>query len=344
MTRPTLAPNASAHFNAWLWAKLHALAADLEHELGDDFVALVLAGGFGRGDGGVITRDGVECPYNDLDFVLVVERRTARQTARLARLSAAHETAIGVPVEFGRPVTEREIQQWPQWLLWHDVVHGHVVVAGPDDIVRRNAPARIADQPALIEASRLLLNRGAGLLRALRIAHGSEAAPDSDFVVRNAHKCAQAIGDALLIGAGTYAPTLSARHARLRRLLLRTNPRDAAILRWHGRALAFRQSPAAPDAGTDSLASLEELSFLWHEVFSELEKMAPRRRVREPEEHHWRRWPRNLIRSLQSGTLSLQHPRERLYRLLPALLDAPTADTHWSDQAARTLALWSRVH
>ena len=350
MKTPILAPSASHAFNAWLWLRLQTLAGDLERALGDDLVALVLAGGFGRGDGGVTRRGSLELAYNDLDFVLVVRRRRARHAAILARIGAEHEAHIGVPVEFGRPVTERDIRSWPQWLLWHDVVHGHVVVYGPDDIVRRNAPASIAGAPPLIEASRLLLNRGAGLLRALRVAHGTEPSPDDDFVVRNAHKCAQAIGDALLIGAGIYAPTLAERHVRLRRLLLQTNARDAQILRWHERALRFRQSPGQPDPWTGSLDALEELSRLWHDVFRELERLDPQRArtarsgVREPEEHHWRQWPRNLVRRLQSGAVSLRHPRERLYRFLPSLLQTPAPTPRWSQQSARTLALWARVH
>lgn len=341
MTMKTLAPAGSAEFNAWLWMKLHTLAADLERALGDDFVALVLAGGFGRGDGGVITRAGVECPYNDLDFVLVVRRRTARQARVLSRVTSAHTAAIGVDVEFGRPVTEREMRRWPHWLLWHDVVHGHVVVAGPDDIVRRNVPAHIAGPPPITEASRLLLNRGAGLLRALRIAHGAEASPDEDFVVRNAHKCGQALGDALLISAGCYAPTLAERHVRLRQLLLRTSLSDSAILKWHERALAFRRDPRHPAPWTSTLAALEELSALWQNVFLEIERLQP---AREPGERHWRLWPRNIVRSLQTGRFSLRHPRERLYQFLPTLLGAPAPDAQWSQLSARTLALWARVH
>lgn len=341
MTTKTLAPAGSHQFNEWLWTKLRALATDLEQSLGDDFVALVLAGGFGRGDGGVITRAGVERPYNDLDFILVVRRRSARQPRVLARIASAHAESIGVEVEFGRPVTEHDMRRWPHWLLWHDVVHGHVVIAGPEDVVRRNAPAHIAGPPPVTEASRLLLNRGAGLLRALRIAHGAESSPDDDFVVRNAHKCGQALGDALLISAGIYAPTLVERHARLRQLLLRTSLRDAAILRWHSRAVAFRRDPGRPDPWTGGLAALEELSALWHGVFLEIEQGQP---AREPGERHWRLWPRNVVRSLQTGRFSLRHPRERLYQFLPTLLGAPTPDARWSALSARTLALWARVH
>src|SRR5262249_10821142 len=51
------------------------LAKDASHIWGTELCALVLVGGYARGEGGVVIREGKAHPYNDYDLIAVVHRR-----------------------------------------------------------------------------------------------------------------------------------------------------------------------------------------------------------------------------------------------------------------------------
>ena len=57
--------------------------------------------------------------------------------------------------------------------MWYDLLNGHIVIKGPSDILSAHAPAALKKTLPVIEATRLVLNRGAGLLWALRVVRGS---------------------------------------------------------------------------------------------------------------------------------------------------------------------------
>jgi len=353
----TLTIAGSRAFNAWLDGALRDLAAELMGVLGDNGVAVVLGGGYGRGDGSVVQHDGREYPYNDIDLVLVVRHPRSVRHAPLLEVCARHEALLRAHVEFGRPVTTRNIRRWSHRLLWHDIVHGHRVLCGDPGVIARNAPAFMAAPPPAVEGSRLLLNRGAGLLRALRIAEGVEASPDGDFVVRNAYKTAQALGDALLIAARRYTPAMHARLARLDALTL-----DAAglvppdVREWYRRALEFRLAPDRASREIGEPASLRRLAAAWQQVFLQVERVrldgdwrsadayARWHGLREPEEHRLRKLPRNIARSLALGRVSLQYPREIVYTAMPRLLTPDASGPRWAGDSARLLALWQHVN
>ena len=321
--------------------------------LGRNGVAVVLGGGYGRGDGSVVRHDGREYPYNDIDLVLVARHPRSVRHAPLLEICARYETRLRAHVEFGRPVSPADIRRWSPRLLWHDLVHGHRVLSGDAGVITRNAPAVLAGPPPAVEGSRLLLNRGAGLLRALRVAEGVEAAPDADFVVRNAYKTAQALGDALLIAAGRYTPAMHKRLGRFDALepLVTTDVRE-----WYRRALEFRLAPDRAPREIGEPEALRRLAAAWQQVFLQVECLrldgdwrsldAYTRwtGLREPEEHRLRKIPRNIARSLALGRVSLQYPREAVYAALPGLLASNAPVARWTADSEQLLNLWQHVN
>ena len=71
------AGHASAAFNTRMQTWLTALSGDVRQALGENLTALVLGGGYGRGEGGVLLVSGEERPYNDLDLILIVRRKAS---------------------------------------------------------------------------------------------------------------------------------------------------------------------------------------------------------------------------------------------------------------------------
>jgi len=351
------ARHGSAEFNARMHQWLTALAGEVRALLGDNLVALILGGGYGRGEGGVLLVAGEERPYNDLDFTLVVHRQADIPEEALESVRHRYERLIGIAVDFSRPLTLDAVRRWPFTLMWSDLLHGHAVLEGPADVLTANAPSMPSGRLPAIEATRLLLNRGAGLLWSMRVLRAAEPPPDADFVRRNYFKCALALGDALLISYGRFATPYTGRDRLLAGLLPECRPVlsfDLACL--YDEALAFKFQPGE-SARQFSDTDLRTLASQWGEVCLQVENRRTGAawpnlaayvrdgRWREPAQNSLRHWPRNLVRNRQCGAWSVHYPRERLYRQLPALLGLGESSVHdWAESSERFLAVWKRVN
>src|SRR5258708_19031579 len=241
------ARHAAADFNARMQGWLTSLSGEVRQAVGENLVALVLGGGYGRGEGGVLRVSGEERPYNDLDLVLIVRRKGGLPWETLHAIQHKYATLTGIEVDFSRPLTVDDVRGWPTTLMWSDLLQGHRVLNGPADILTANAPDLRSARLPPVEATRLLLNRGAGLLWALRVVRGCEAAPDADFIRRNYYKCGLALGDALLISHGRFATPYTGRGGRLAKLL-RGLPRHFPfdLSRLYEEALRLKFGPAHP--------------------------------------------------------------------------------------------------
>ncbi|HEY4002157.1 MAG TPA: hypothetical protein VGO93_25015 [Candidatus Xenobia bacterium] len=361
---PVYAAHGSVAFNHWLHGELTELAAAVHRRLGANFIALFLGGAYGCGEGGIAWRKGIETPYHDLDLFLVVHARLG--VARLlAPLKQSWEERLGVGVEFGRPLLPSEAERLPRRLNFHEFEHGHVLLAGAARVACAREPERAFmlggvrvegwDANNLlppIEASRLLVNRGAGLLRAWRICAGLEALPEPDFIRRRAYQAILAMGDALLLSHDRFEPSYRMRGERLPQLLRE----HQQLARWgllplYGRALRFKLTPdLVPD-----LVDLDHVTDLWASIFLHVESRRCGRvfptvvgycqdpHLREPHLSRPWRWPFNVWHNSQVGEWSVVHPRECLYRHLPGLLwHRRTLDPQWQRESKRLMQLWLR--
>jgi len=353
----TYAQHASSEFNMELHRELTALTHAISSSLGNSLIALILGGGYGRGEGGVICVQEREYPYNDLDFTVVVTNKDPKIATELHRLSTPVAERLRIEIDFSRPLTITDIRHWPHWMMWHDLLFGHQVLYGPQDILTANAPTVVGTPLPLIEATRLLLNRGAGVLWALRIAAGMETAPDADFIRRNYYKCLLALGDALLITAQKYTTCYTGRD-RLLESVIAQHPayRNWEVFPQYQAALAFKFQPDHLPSATPSGASLQELALLWGKVWLAVEELRTKQTwsslpdycqwngLREPEEHRGGKWLRNLAMNARRGRLTTVYPRETLYRRLPLLLQTPEDDAGWRDDSAAFLDVWRRFN
>jgi hypothetical protein len=347
----------SPAFHERLHRQLQRMTAEVRDAMGDNLLALALGGGYGRGEGGVVFRNGEEAPYNDLDLVVVVRRKSGVPWDSLDAIRKKYERQLGIEIDFSRPLTVPDIRRWPRTMLWSDLLQGHNVLTGPPDILTAHAPRIESSDLPVIEATRLLLNRGAGLLWAQRVMKGLDPAPDADFVRRNYYKCALALGDALLVACGHYTAMCAGRDV----LLARSLQDHPGLLSWdlpkmYQAALAFKFSP---DQVTENPGrhSVEILAQRWGEIYLLVEQRrsgktwpsltayAASKEPREPDQNRPGRWLRNFVKSRRLGMWSLRYPRELLYRELPILLGLTEhAATDWPARSARFLAIWKQVN
>jgi hypothetical protein len=308
--------------------------------------ALVLAGGYGRGEGGFRWSGGRAVPYNDYDYFLVV-----RGVARNA-LAGLRETVQALAARLGRELAievdfalleEERLPRLPACLMYSELKWRSRTLLGDAAVLDAIPSPAVGDLP-LAEYSRMMLNRGALLLmNAQALRDGGAAGPaDVERFLRYFSKGILAAGDARLAAARQYqVPTTERRRA-------------LAQMDWHGHErfmalyeLATRIRFGGADVGE---AQRRNCAYLQRRVEGEwlaAYRLLEATRLRcefgnwehyaspaigkgqatqhwlAPAHHLWLALSREgpaLLRTAPIGWL--RHPRERLMAALPLLLEA----------------------
>lgn len=357
MTR-IYAQHASTEFNSWMDDLNRRLSDDVRDLLLDNLVALILGGGYGRGEGGTVVVEGEERPFNDLDYTLIVAQKNKSILDQLKPISEQYAQETGIHVDFSRPLTLKDVRHLPHWLMWQDLVHGHIVLAGDTGVLEENAPESILTPLPVIEATRLLLNRGAGLLWGMRVVQKVEPEPDHGFIQRNYYKCIQGMGDALLIAHQRYVTPYQGRDRILEELEHDiTEVRELGVLAGYRDALKFKFRPDEAPSVQETEDDLAALAAQWANVYRHVEEIRTGRSwadlqdysnwsgVREPGEHTPKKLIRNIIQNYKQGTPSWRYARESLFCELPVLLgQAGPIHGDWREQSTQFLDRWGRFN
>ncbi|MDD5729441.1 MAG: hypothetical protein PHV59_12850 [Victivallales bacterium] len=228
-----------------------------------DIAALVLGGGYGRGEGGVFKMvSGKEKPYNDLDFFVIAEnvnyfrRREINRFFRDFGKNCSWE--LGADVDFCPVKTIRQLRKLPPTLMWQELRLGYRLIYGREEALRALPVCDLNELPPA-ESLRLLLNRGTGLLLAReRLAKKELLIDDRDFVGRNLFKAVLACGDVFLLHKKQYSISV------LERLKTVEKTADMELAEFYRRAVAFKCRPR--------IYSFEELQILFRQVSGLFEK------------------------------------------------------------------------
>ncbi len=329
---------------------LEKLIADTCEEIGkevtrivpaDKFQALLLAGGYGRGEGGVLSTPDGDAPYNDLEFFLLIRghpRLNERSYgAAIHALEHRMTEQIGIEVEM-KIISLEKLVSSPTTMFFYDLVCGHRVTAGPASILDACAHHADASLIPMHEATRLMMNRCSGLLFAAeRLAKSKCSQEDLDFIARNIAKAQLAIGDAILTGLGKYHWSCVERHERLAHVTEPALPMEN-LLAYHKDGVAFKLHPSPGTATREELEALHQsvTKTAWA-VWSWLEQKRLGISTNSPAgyAHGGNKCPESsglknpLIRLRAFGAkgllspLAFRYPREGLLNSLSLLLWAP---------------------
>ena len=240
---------------------------------GRRLAGLLLGGGYGRGEGGVLKTGAGDRPYNDLEFYVFLRGNNfldeRRYHAAFDELGRQLSPVAGVEVEF-KVLSLAKLRRSPASMFYYDLVVGNRRLWGAEGLLSDCERHRDAGGIPLAEATRLLLNRCSGLLFARERLERAEWSPeDADFVGRNLAKTQLACGDAVLTAFGQYHWSCLERHRRLRRLKA---PEDLPWLsetrRHHHSGVAFKLRPRRTAASRSALTEmLEQLSSLSRQIW-----------------------------------------------------------------------------
>jgi hypothetical protein len=298
--------------------------------------ALLLGGGYGRGEGGVLRTAQGDKPYNDLEFYilhaspdLVFEKLYHSAVHRVAEELTA---SAGIEVEF-KLLSLQKLQKSPVTMFYYDLVTGHRIVYGTDGWLAGCEQHRSAHRIPVYEATRLLMNRCSGLLYAKeKLARSTFILEDSDFVGRNLAKARLALGDVILAMRGQYHWSCRERQKRLRKLEAE-DPSLTSIVPLHAQGVDFKLHPTKDERPAEAFRpELDYLSDLARELwltlesrrlnkeFSSISKYAFSSANKCPETNPRRNRFINARRFGMTGLLETRYPRERLLNTLPLLL------------------------
>ena len=110
--------------------------------------AILLGGGYGRGEGGVLKTETGDRPYNDLEFYVCLRGsqllNERRYSGALHTLAQKLSTAVGVDVEF-KLVSLRKLRRSPVSMFYYDLVMGHRWLWGTEDLLASCAHHCVAE-------------------------------------------------------------------------------------------------------------------------------------------------------------------------------------------------------
>jgi hypothetical protein len=305
------------------------------------FHALVLIGGYGRGEGGYYWRDGKPYPYNDYDYFLVV-KDTSRRVARKLQQQLqplAHQLHRLVDVEVDVAVLRLEdIARLPLTLMHSEMQWGHRVIAGDINVLASMPPMPWEKLPAG-EFTRLMNNRGSLLLmnRQLLDENRDMAAQDTEQFYRYVFKAVLACGDAWLAMHDRYHPSYHEKSVRLEQMPIypvedfmtlyqeavryKFNPvpeqyadedpvswQDRAVSCWLGTLWKFESNRLGYDIGDWQHYASIKISKGQSESENELKNILITMR------------DFGLMHTLTHLFLARRYPRERMIGILPSLL------------------------
>ena len=313
------------------------------------FEGLLLAGGYGRGEGGVLRTSDGDRPYNDMEFYVFTDGNPVMVDRRFRRplhdLGESLSDEAGLEVEF-KALPLSKLRGSGTSMFYYDLVVAHRWVKGDDALLHGCEHHRDPERIPLNEATRLLMNRFSGLLYSLeKLGQPILEDEEKDFITRNLAKAQLALGDAVLTAEGRYHWSCRERH---RRMLLMScdheRPWVEELKTHHAMGVDFKLHPARTSQSRSALqdlhsrlSTLSAQVWLWLEstrlgqAFPSVRDYAESEVIKCPESPSWRN---RLITARTFGLpatftqAAARYPRERLFNALSLMLWEPEP---WND-------------
>lgn len=183
-----------------------------------DVQAVILLGGFGRGEGTIKFSEGTPCPMNDYDIMIITKNKCASRK-NLEILSRSMEKDIGIDfVDLGMmPVGQLGVLS--PTIFNFEMKYGSYVIFGPKSITDLIPNYKDNDIPSR-EGMMLLMNRMGDILGRHSPLQNINmlAEKELEFLSIPLHKALLACGDSLLLMYGIYDASYRRRLAALEKL------------------------------------------------------------------------------------------------------------------------------
>ena len=209
---------------------------------------LVLGGGYGRGEGGILKKQNGETDlYNDLDFFVIsntfIPHSNKKLDSLFQEISKEWHSKLHIDVDFSRSTYAGYIKKRLHIQMWREMVLGAQILVGDKNEFKKDFRNLPSQMPAS-ETSKLLINRLSGLFLARqKLFQNSLSDEDYDFIARNINKAILACGDAILISLNKYVFRTEERLHLLNNLKLEDTEFVNELKRLYVEAVEFKKYP-----------------------------------------------------------------------------------------------------
>lgn len=221
------------------------ISGKIQELVGSNLAAIVLSGGYGRGEGGVATR-GIEFfPVNDYDFFVIVQNISMpgffSLRANIKRLSEQLASTLNIGIDLAL-IRREALQTLEPSILWYETKRGHQVLWG-DNSLMEDVPEWKASDIPLWDGALLLMNRGAMLLRALAMTQSNlqPSLAEQTIIKTACWKAVLSWGDCLLLSQQHYHYRYQIRERQIGTMQKITGfPDQENLSFWYGQALHYK--------------------------------------------------------------------------------------------------------
>jgi len=250
------------------------------------FTSLIMLGGYGRGEGGVVIIDGKEYPHNNLDFLLITKNLNNKKRnefkkkiyAKLLPLNRRIKTQIDLGF-----ITESSLKHTANRIIWYDMRFGHKTIMGDENFVPSLKRFRLQTIPKW-DARNLLVNRGTlMIINELLLKKKNLDNDVRNLIIKHINKAIIGYGDALLFFLDDYNWSYVEKKKRMQN----RNDVSEDFKKIYDKAMEFRFKPKYENyMNYDYIRWMEELK----SHFEYIHKYCEARHFGKPE-IDWNKYP-----------------------------------------------------
>lgn len=206
------------------------------------YESIVLIGGYGRGEGGVIKLEGIEYPHNNFDFLVISKNISNDESNFLNSLCKSifdtHTKKLGIFSEF-TVITKSKFKMIDPLVITYDMKYGHKVIAGNENFFKDDNRFEVESIPSW-DIRNLLVNRGTLLIiNDLILEKEKLSLKDEKTIIKHWIKAIIGYGDSLLFYLGEYNYSYLEKQKRMQKQAC-VSPKFKAL---YDKAMEFRFEP-----------------------------------------------------------------------------------------------------
>jgi len=201
--------------------------------------ALILIGGYGRGEGGIVLENGTYHPHNNLDLLYIYNGNINKSKVNLANsklqeISKKH--GIGIDMS---AINKQKLMKLDGLVVGYDMRHGHRTLLGDSTFLKEHKAFSIYNiDPA--DVRQLLVNRGTLLLiNRVLLNKETQTEDEKKLIIKHAIKAIIGYGDALLYFNDSYHWSYAQKQLNMSEL----KNIDKDIKELYSKAILFRFMP-----------------------------------------------------------------------------------------------------
>lgn len=184
------------------------------------YKAIILIGGYGRGEGGVVLSNGKEHAHNNLDFLIISNELSAKEYKKLYKrfdkIIRFYCKKIDIGVEFSI-ISYKKFLRSGTMVITYDMRKGHKEILGDSSFLRDMDSLTVENIPSW-DIRNLMVNRGTLLLiNDLILKKPKLDLADKKMVIKHCVKAIIGYGDAFLYYLGEYDYSYATKQKRMQK-------------------------------------------------------------------------------------------------------------------------------